>query len=452
MNKQETMTHTVLRGSLIYFLILYLIPIFARGQAESINIYDALETALANNPSLGVASNQRAAAEERVWEAKSRYFPQLSVAAGYTYYQEPNIIVPIHRIGVFPPLDDQIYETSLQLKIPFFNGGRTGATALTAKASLRESRAQEDFVKFALLEGVGQVFIQARQLEDNHRLVTARINSLRRRYRELSLLLKEGRVSPADLALANASIETARADSLKIESQKRELTHRLGQLLGAKKPFQPAISELLTHDSTAEHYSFLMPDSHDIAGPLVSKAQAQFTRAKAFKDVANSTFWPEISAFGLYNYRSGSDLDLIGEWAAGITIRFPLFEGGRRIATRNAAQATLQAAEQGVKSTQQEQEARLNIAREQWQSARLRRQHIHRAAESKATSVFAQQEMYKSGRTALSDLLVQETELLQLQIQEKALAYAENLAVLNYYATAATLTSDKVVTIVRSIP
>ena len=31
--------------------------------------------------------------------------------------------------------------------------------------------------------------------------------------------------------------------------------------------------------------------------------------------------------------------------------------------------------------------------------------------------------MYKAGRTSLSDLLVQETELLQLQIQERALAY-----------------------------
>lgn len=451
MKKPENIAHAVLKKSVILFYIFWVIPVFAQGQVESISLPQALEAAMTANPSLAAVINQREAAEARVWEAKSGYFPQLSVAAGYTYYQEPNIIIPIHEIGVFPPLDDQIYETSFQMKMPLFNGGRTSANTRAAKSTVEESRAREDLVQFALLEGVGQVFIQARQLEDNHRLVAARIKSLQRRYREMSLLLKEGRVSLADLALVNASIESARADSIEIESNKIELAYRLGQLLGAEKPVQPVIAGINTIKSKEEQDSFFVPDTGYVAGPMVLTAQAQFTRARAFKGVANSSFWPEISAFGVYNYRSGSDLDMIGEWAAGITIRLPLFEGGRRIASRNAAQASLRAAEEGLKSSRQEQEARLQIAREQRQSARLRRQHIARAVESKAKSVSAQQKMYGAGRTTLSDLLVQETELLQLQLQERALAYTEMLAVLNYHATAGTLTSAKVQEIVRSI-
>ena len=84
------------------------------------------------------------------------------------------------------------------------------------------------------------------------------------------------------------------------------------------------------------------------------------------------------------------------------------------------------------------------MALQQWQAARERRRLIATAVASKTTSVRAYQEMYKAGRISLSDLLVQETELLQLKMQEKSLAYQERLAVLHYYATAGELNAANV--------
>ncbi len=442
----------MMRRIAIFIFIAGFLPLLARGEAESISLSQALETALGENPSIKASTHQREAARARVWEAKSGFLPQLSVTGGYSKYQEPNIIIPIHQIGVFPPLDDQIYETSVQMRMPLFTGGRVSANARAAKASLHESAAQEELVRLALLEGVGQVFIQARQLEDNRQLVAARIQSLERRYREMSLLLKEGRISPADLALVNASIESSRSDSIDIESKKMELAFRLSQLLGVEHPVYPAPEKRAAGSPAEEQSSLSVSDTIVITSPLVLKAQAQFQRAKAGKKAANSAFFPEISAFAVYNYRSGADLDLIGEWVAGVTIRIPLFEGGRRLAGKRAARASLQAAEASVKSARQEQSTRLRIAASQWQSARNRREYLNRAVQSKATSVAAQQEMYKAGRISLSEVLVQETELLQLQIQERALSYTEILAILNYYAVAGTLTPSKVQEIVRSIP
>lgn len=101
--------------------ILFLVSselLMASEKMEKMSLSQALEMALANNPHIAMIKGQREAADAKVWEAKGAFLPQILVSAGYTRYEEPNIIVPIHQVGVFPPLDDQIYESSLQVKIP----------------------------------------------------------------------------------------------------------------------------------------------------------------------------------------------------------------------------------------------------------------------------------------------------------------------------------------------
>ena len=89
------------------------------------------------------------------------------------------------------------------------------------------------------------------------------------------------------------------------------------------------------------------------------------------------------------------------------------------------------------------------IALEQQESARARRRYIAAAVRSKRSSVVATRELYRAGRVSLSDLLVQEMDLLQLQIQERGAAYAEMTAILRYHAVAGRLTAQSVSEIVR---
>ncbi|NIT58454.1 MAG: TolC family protein, partial [Aliifodinibius sp.] len=276
----------------------------AQADIETITLSKALEIAMENNPTVNASEHQLEAAQSKVWEAKSNYLPSITASAGYTLHEEPNIIVPIHERGMFPPLDEQIYETIFQLSMPLFNGGRTGANTQAAHASLTESKAQQDLVKINLLESIGQVFLQAMQLNDNQRLIRARIQSLLQRHREMKLLLKEGRVSTSDLALLNSSIEAARSDSIELDNQQLELSYRLGQLLGLKKALQPNVVNLSKEKATANRS---IPDSADIAGPMVTRSIAQLNRAEALKHLASRNFWPEVRGFASYNLRSGAE-------------------------------------------------------------------------------------------------------------------------------------------------
>lgn len=131
-------------------------------------------------------------------------------------------------------------------------------------------------------------------------------------------------------------------------------------------------------------------------------------------------------------------------------MRLSLFEGGRRLAAKSAAQFSLTAAEEQLRSAWQTQTAALRLAYEQWRISRERRRHLGEAVMNKSRSVSAHKQVYEAGRASLSDLLTQEAELLRMQMDERSLAYGEQLALLRYHAAAGTLTPALVKTVVRS--
>lgn len=411
---------------------------------------EALETALQKNPSMKSVRAQRDATEARIGEAKADFFPEVVIASGYTRYNEPNIIVPIHQTGVFPPLDNDIYETVTRVRIPIFSGGRTVAATRASRASADETEALEALTKMQLLERIISIYIQALELEDNRALLAARLQVLRQRRGELNLLRQEGRASPADLALVQSSLAATRSDSLEVEFASQQLAIRLGQLLGSTTPTHPFITEVDFNSgfSGADTLTTALRP----AGPEVRRAEARLAHADAIRAGATRSFWPELSGFASYSLRSGGDLNMTGEWAVGLTLSLPIFDGGRRVANLRAAKASFKAAQEANESAQQTQSAALILALTRYRSSQNRQDYLSQAVDEKARSVAAQRQMYQAGRLSLSELLTQETELLQLQVNERQVAYDGRLAILNYHATAGILTIDLAEKIVRNAP
>ena len=422
----------------------------ANQNSQGMNLTEALEIALKQNPEIRSVRAQRKATEAKVRKSQSDYFPQVALSSGYTRYEEPTVIIPIHEIGVFPPLDNDLFYAVSQVKWPLFNGGRTVAAIRAAKASANESVALEDLTEMQLIERITQIYIQSQELQDKEALIIARLNVLQQSYHELSILLQEGRVSPADLALVTSSLELTRADKLEIESTSNQLAIRLGQLLGTNSPIQPLI--FMKNDFNEDNVLQDTPEiASEITGPQVRKSQARLDQAEALHSQASRSFWPKINGTANYFLHSGGNLDIFGEWAVGVNINLPIFDGGRRTANVRAAEASMKAAEEALKSAQQAQNASLKIALEQWRLSNLRQAHLAEAVESKSLSIEAQRRLYEAGRSSLIELLTQETELMKLQMDERSAAYVGLLAVLFYHASAGSLTPNLAESIVRSM-
>jgi outer membrane protein TolC len=422
------------------FTVWLLLAITAARAGESapapvaMTLDQVLNQALQKNQALKAAEFQVQAAQKKVWVAKSSFLPTIQYVGSYNWYEKPMIIIPIHEPRRLPPLDDRVFNSQLQLRLPIFAGGQRFAAHKLAQAGFQESGAQKKVVENKVIQSVANLFLQARELQGKRELVTRRLEALRERQRELLLLKREGRVSEADAALLQASLQSTIADSVQLASAWEQLTYRLGQVVGVKYPIAPAVE---ASGAPTAIPADLFPDTTAadmrLNNPELKKAHTQLVKAHAMKNLAIHSFLPSVS--GYYTHllnSSGNDWDPSDEYAFGITFQIPLFEGGRRIANLSAASAAEKAAQANLEHTRLEQRTALEIAYFQWKAARQRRQLIGLSVQSKQKYVEASRKLYQEGRLPLSDLLMQETELLALQLQEQELQYAEQKAILDY--------------------
>ncbi len=405
----------------------------------------ALDLALTENPSLRSAEAQRAAAGFRVWEARSGALPQISLNAGYSWSQEPNIVFPIHRAGVFPPLDDRIFESSLQATMPLFTGGKTGRRTDAARAGANQAEARGNLVRQDLLHQIALVYLGAAEIEDRRVLLGARLEDLRVRLDELRAGAAEGRTPPSQLALVYASVEQVRADSLQMEQAAGELALRLGQLTGLGYAVVPMPSGGNTPDAAGRvpDVPLHKADIADEANLEWQLAHAQKLQADAEASFASRAFFPDLSGFAVYNYRSsGSNWDPEGEWVAGLRLSFKLLDGGRSIAALYSTDASVRAAEENLRAIAQRTHVEREIALAARSAATARMQAIEEAVRQKEVFVAAQRSLHASGRLSLSELETQETELLQLALQGKTLRYEALRADIQAARAAGTLTQE----------
>ena len=61
------------------------------------------------------------------------------------------IIVPIHEMGVFPSLDNDIFTSGLYAQMPLYTGGRLAASNNLARAQIEGSQQASESMKQALI-------------------------------------------------------------------------------------------------------------------------------------------------------------------------------------------------------------------------------------------------------------------------------------------------------------
>ncbi|MBU2500069.1 TolC family protein [bacterium] len=398
-----------------------------------VGLEEALAEALDGNLGLQAAGYDRQRALARIGEARASLFPDLTAMAGYTRYSDPNTVLPIHQAGVFPPLDDDIYEGSLSLQMSLFDGGRRRAGIMAARAGAEAATADLDQARQATTAAVSGLFIQARRLEDNLELIRGRIAALDVRRTETADLVGAGRAAPGDLSLLVSSLDGARADSLAVESALREVAWLLAGWMGRGTPVYP---------QPAPRPAATGPDAHHQGepSPAMREAEARLRQSRASAEAARRAIWPELSAFGTLRSRAGDDLDFKEEWAVGLAVKLPLYTGGELKASAQGAQAAHLAAGRRLAAVRQETHIGMEVASQRLQAAEGQLGLVLGSAAAKARAVEAQVELYEAGRLALSTLLADENELLALKIRSAALRNDVRLARIEFHRSAGTLT------------
>lgn len=319
-----------IRYKVLLILISFLLGnIYAQAQEEKVLTLDeAIDLAVANNPTLEISDATVDMSRAGVKNAKSVYYPQIS----------SRIIVPFigRESGFF--LDQLIYDF-----------GRTSNTVKSTKQLLRarkfDRESTEDDIILSTIIGYYTV------LSEKHIALAMekKVVESERRLEQAEGFFKSGRVPQIDITKAEVTLGNAKLDQIAARNNLEVAKVNLQTVMGLEdESFNFALED--SSELTISTYQL----EESLVQALGSRTElksleAQKAAMKANVDASKKEFYPEI--FGRTAYRfEGEGAETPG-FIAGVGLRFPIFNGFSRFAKVEDSKANLRRTNAELRST-----------------------------------------------------------------------------------------------------
>lgn len=404
---------------------------------DKLTLEQAIDLALKNSQVVQIAGESVTGAAARINESKSLYYPQLSVGGNYT---RMSVLSKIQF-----PLGDKVYNISFGIPDNYsfragviqqvFNWGRTKKTVELntqslelAKDAVTLTRQMVTYQVVPVFYGVFFLKEAIKVLDDNLKLFEKRIDILTERY-------NAGLASSFDISLIQVQVSTLKEQRLDFENSIRKLNVSYNALAG--RPQEAAF------DPVGE-FSF-NPLSLD-KGELLKSALAQRPEfeqiahqeqvAQTSIDLAKTGNKPTIAFTANYELRNGFFPDMTqvrGNWNAGLTVSYPLFDGFRERAQIAEGQSSLRAVELRRKdlerNVEMEIETNLSDLRTLEQKIEIDKLKIKQAEDALKIA----EERYQNGLLSAVDFIESQNALESAQLNDLQLIYDHFLGTYNLY-------------------
>lgn len=301
--------------------------------AEKLTWERVLERAAEGNPELEASRARISASKARYKAARGAYFPQLSAEAGYQRRSQDG--GGGRRADSEEDVSDTFrseggsrsdYSTGLTLEQAVFSGFGDVARVAQAEAAIMGSEAElskaDADLTFSLKQALSDL-IYSQSLGRLSRSIVQR----RRDNRELVMLRYEGgREHKGSFLRSEAQLESAEFDEAQAVRQAATAARSLLTLMGVSG------EESIETDGTLRAGAPPPAGSlEELAGatPQVAAAEAGILGAAAALRIARSPSYPSVTANGTFGRRDDQFFPDEEDWTAGVSVRVPLYTGGR---------------------------------------------------------------------------------------------------------------------------
>jgi len=400
----------------------------SRPAAPSVNavvdLSQAIEIALANNPEVAAVGWESQAAQAQRDAAFGAILPTVNVVGGYTRYLDDQRLVPAtfnSEKGVF---SDDIFSSDLVVTVPLFTGGRLiseirAAELLQKAAEHRLARSRQE-----LVFNVSSVFysiLAQRKVIESLEFSKKALQEHLKRIQDLIASQKAAKVDLLRTEVRLADLEQRLVQERNVLAiQERVLTN----LLGLDHPEKPVevVGDLVLAQAVIPGTDQALGQAFGGRSDYLAARAALEAQAKAV-DAARAAHWPTVALQGAYG----------GRWAArptdrlpgtestedvgrvGIVVDVPVFEGGRIEARIRQERATLAAAQERLRELELQVRLDVETALLNVNSSRERVLATEKAIEQAQESLRIEREKYDLGKGAIVDVLDAQSALLDSQ-------------------------------------
>ena len=392
--------------------------------AAADTLREALAKAYSNNPGLEAARAQQRATDETVQIERASGLPSVDGTGALTEFLKQN------STSFFTP--DRVLTAGLDLTVPIYSGGAVKNSVRAATERVAAGRADLRGTESAIFSQVVSVYMDILRLEALVGLSANQVEVLRVNLEATSDRFEIGDLTRTDIAQSQSRLALAQGDLRSVQANLIAARENYIALVGdapdtlAPPPPLPGLPS-----TQIDAVDYALENNPDI---IAARERAQ-AAGYDFKAVGAQRL-PRISFFAGYDYQNtlGSVADGLIDPTdptsgtipsdqtataaqAGVSLRIPLFQGGRPAALERQAQARASAALENVIAAEREVIAQVRASFSSWQAALAIIESSQTAVSAAELSLEGVRAENSIGNRTILDVLNAEQELLSARVQ-----------------------------------
>ena len=395
-----------------------------QGAAQADTLQEALTDAYLNNPTLEAARAQLRATDAGVPLERAAGLPSLDGTATYTEVLKQN------STSFFAP--GRSLNAGVDLGVPIYSGGAVKNAVRSAEQRVEAGRADLRATESAIfsrvvaaymdvLRGQALVSLSANQVD----VLSVNVDATSDRFEIGDLTRTDVAQSEARLAVAQSDLRSAQANLIAARETYIALVGDAPTDLAPPPPL-PGFP-----DDVATAVDIALESNPDLIAARERAAAAGYDI-----DVAGSGRLPRVSVFAGYDYQNflgsvadgrldptdpdspivPSDQTAAGA-SMGVSLRLPIFQGGRTAALQRQAQARASAALENVIAAERDVISQVRASWSSWQASLAIIESSQSAVSAAELSLEGVRAENSIGNRTILDVLNAEQELLQSRVQ-----------------------------------
>ncbi|WP_082621783.1 efflux transporter outer membrane subunit [Bordetella sp. N] len=297
------------------------------------------------NQNIALAAAQYRQASAAADAARSAFWPTAGISAGVgrgrNISNGVNKLSNSHSIGL-----DASWEPDLW--------GAVRRSVEAGEATAQASAAQLAAARLSIQAAVAQDYLQVRVLEREQVLYARTLEAYERALKLTRSQHDAGVALRSDVALAEAQLNTAKAESIDLEQQRRQLLHAIAILTG-RAPADFTLPDNPDWHPAVPQIPVGLPSELLERRPDIATAERQAAAANANIGVARAAYFPSLvlsASGGFEGGGFGPWFNTPGRiWSLGAALAETLFDGGLRAARDAQAVAAYDATVAQYKQT-----------------------------------------------------------------------------------------------------
>ena len=434
------------------FLFALAVPILAQ---DALSLRDAVRVALRENKAIAAGNAGLRASDSRVEQARAGMRPKVNYSESFTRSNNPVFVfgslLTQHQFGpenfdigsLNRPDSLNNFQSQVTVDQVLYDAGQTRNAVKSADLSRQMTREEQRRTEMQVISGVVRAYYGAVLASESLKTAQQALRSAEADLRRAESVRAAG--MSTDVDVLSIRVHVAAVTEQRIE--------RAAELEVAKSALNDALGLPLdaTHTLTTPLQTMDLPDLELAAlekGATASRPETQQTRlaaqlAKTQADSTRSALLPQVTVHGGFEADRQRFIDKGGaNWLASIGLRWNLFNGLADKAHIEESRYWIERAHADEQRT--DSAVRLEVRRA-WAGLRAAQERIEVAKAAVAESeesLRITQNRYEAGMSNVTDLLRNETAVLQSRTRYLAAVHDQRIAATMLELAAGRLTAD----------